>query len=148
MNQLNQPHDSMGSNGFTACSLLPSLRQGERKSAIFWLGCFQVKVGHTGTFQYGRCWCRQGFTKGTTLSGRADNLQAQGKAQHFPLCPTQVMKLWRCPRLQKSVPPFTNSKKSLPQKLGPQCVPILVKQFTSSEANASQNQEQLKRESF
>lgn len=43
--------------------------------------------------------------------------------------------------------PFPQLGEKASQKLGPQYVPILVKRFTSWGANASQNQEQLKRES-
>lgn len=81
---------------------------------------------------------------GVAFPGRAYSSQAQ----HFPLCPTQVMKLEHSlPKTLEGRVPFPQLGEKASQKLGPQYVPIPVKRFTSSGANASQNQEQLKRES-
>jgi hypothetical protein len=83
-----------------------------------------------------------GVPGGNTLPGRVHHSQAWAKTECC-LCAPQVLKPLCCPRLWKSVLPLANSEKSLPQH-----VPTLVKPLTSSEANTSQNQEQLKQKSF
>lgn len=78
---------------------------------------------------------------GVAFPGRAYSSQAQ----HFPLCPTQVMKSEHSlPKTLEGRVPFPQLGEKTSQKLGPQYVPILVKRFTSSGPNASRNQEQLK----
>ena len=80
---------------------------------------------------------------GVAFPGRAYSSQAQ----HFPLCPTQVMKSEHSlPKTLEGRVPFPQLGEKASQKLGPQYVPILVKRFTSSGPNASRNQEQLKRQ--
>lgn len=83
--------------------------------------------------------CRVG--SGVAFPGRAYSSQAL----HFPLCPTQVMKSeYSLPKTLEGRVPFPQLGEKAFQKLGPQYVPILVKSFTSSGANASRNQAQLK----
>lgn len=84
------------------------------------------------------------------MSGKADYFQAKAKAeaQQFPLCPAPGTKPW--PSLPKALELgacFGPLRAKAPQKRGPEDEPILVKCFTSTEATASQNQEQLKSES-
>lgn len=127
-----------------AFSLLPSLRQWERKSAIFLQDAFRSKLGTVELLSMAGVGGNRGPQRGP---GRADNSQVSVKAQ--PIFPSAQLRWRNCHIAQdsKSVPPFTNLENRLPQKQGPEYVPILVNHFTSSEANASQNQEQLKRES-